>query len=59
MVVCMILLRLRKQRILDDLNELSARIILAIEDIDKKFIEKNILDVMKMCEKKVFTDQDL
>jgi hypothetical protein len=55
----MILLHLRKQRILDDLSELSARIILAIEDIDKKFVEKNILDVMKMCEKKVFTDQDL
>jgi hypothetical protein len=32
---------------------------LKIEDIDKKFVEKNIIDVMKMCERKMFTDQDL
>jgi hypothetical protein len=32
---------------------------LKIEDIDKKFVEKNILDIMKICERKVFIDQDL
>jgi hypothetical protein len=37
----------------------SGETYLKIEDIDKKFVEKNILDVMKMCERKVFNDQDL